>query len=185
MNKLIQINDVVFQISNHEILRDPIHNVEFAVRIGEIPFVQKDYFAPILGHTSKRLFDEFKSGFLNAVLLKEDVSGGRNLDHAFYEYVSSKYSKFQEAGFAIGNYDKLEELTVLGIYRYFEAAIRDGKKDYPSFDKFDNYKVRNSLVNVLKRQGPTNLINLHIGQEVGLQFNHIFIGIESDGYAHS
>ena len=43
-----------------------------------------------------------------------------------------------------------------------------------------------SLARVITHQGPENLVGIGQGDEtLCVQFTHIFIGIEPDGYAHS
>ena len=50
----------------------------------------------------------------------------------------------------------------------------------------NNEVCRHSVVQTIKRQGISELLNVLVSDEtIGLVFKHIFIGVEHDGYAHS
>ena len=174
MNRLIQAKGIVFQVHDSSVIN--IDGREVAYRLEMSPEVI-DYFEPLF-EECERFNAADRSKILKGLVVKSRYLTGDG-------YLSGVCNRFLEEDLPISYIDRLEPLSEMSVFHWFETSLRTGKKDYPSFNDFDNDKVRNSFIRVLRRQQATSLINIHISDHIGMQFSHIYIGIEKDGYAHS
>lgn len=164
----------MFQVHDNSVIN--IDGREVAYRLEMSPRVI-DYFEPLFEDDANFNAAD-RNKILKGLVVKSNYMVGDN-------YLTGVCSRFIQDDLPVAYIDRLEPLSEIGVFHWFETTLRTGKKYYPSFDDFDNDKIRNSFIRVLRRQQVTSLINIHISDHVGMQFNHIYIGIEKDGYAHS
>lgn len=186
-NHLLQINGIVFRTDyrsgtyfNDEFRQYPLG---WKMELGKEDY---DYFLPIFssgGEVNKRYKEESKTAFLIrtnvAMVLKQHVLNWE--DSLYRDYKEDESIVLQEV--------QNELLSIVCVFRYFKKMIQAGKKDYPSFGKYDNDKVDNAIVRWLRRNGTNNLVDIYPSSNgvmvvENINGNNIYTGIEEDGYTH-
>ena len=181
--RLIQVNGVVLQVFDNMAFTDEKTGEVLGYRVDISG--HGDYLRPMFSGNNPL------DGQCYAIILKDYLSLAREEENSTHKGVLMRMYDITldiaehhiDAGPIVISESFAVTMNQLLLY-IVEMLYGDGAPE--SFKKYANINCVRSIIQVIERQGIENLINIQpTSCGAMLEFKHITIGVEEDGYAHS